>query len=135
MKIQSLFTKQPQQLRTQCQRELSAPLNRLKVLVHLLRDLLTVSLRSIHLWFFLIALATAVIPPSHSTEIGTAGSTRPLTLLVIACPCALVISTPVTIVTGLANAAKRGILVKGGIYLEKGRKTSAYCFRQDRHYY
>ena len=47
---------------------------------------------------------------------------RALVLLVIACPCALVISTPITIVSGLAAAARRGILVKGGVYLEDGRR-------------
>ena len=46
-------------------------------------------------------------------------------LLVIACPCALVISTPVTVVSGLAAAAKHGILIKGGVYLEQGRKLKA----------
>ncbi len=44
-----------------------------------------------------------------------------LVLLVIACPCALVVSTPITVVSGLAAAAKHGILIKGGAYLESGR--------------
>ncbi|MGV8603985.1 P-type ATPase, partial [Pseudomonas aeruginosa] len=49
---------------------------------------------------------------------------RALVLLVIACPCALVISTPVTIVSGLSAAARLGILIKGGVFLELGRKLS-----------
>ncbi|HAU0173136.1 TPA: HAD family hydrolase, partial [Legionella pneumophila] len=47
---------------------------------------------------------------------------KSLTLLVIACPCALVISTPVTVVSGLAAAAKQGLLIKGGSYLEVGHR-------------
>lgn len=47
---------------------------------------------------------------------------KALVLLVIACPCALVISTPVAVVSALAHAASRGILVKGGAYLEKARR-------------
>lgn len=53
---------------------------------------------------------------------------KALVLLVIACPCALVISTPVTIVSGLAAAAKHGILIKGGVYLEQGRQLKAIAF-------
>lgn len=49
---------------------------------------------------------------------------KALVLLVIACPCALVIATPVTVVSGLAAAARRGILIKGGVYLEEARKIA-----------
>ena len=49
---------------------------------------------------------------------------KSLVLLVIACPCALVISTPVTVVSALASSARQGILVKGGFYMEEGQKLS-----------
>lgn len=53
---------------------------------------------------------------------------RALVLLVIACPCALVVSTPVTLVSGLTAAARRGILVKGGAFLEAGRRLKVVAF-------
>lgn len=71
---------------------------------------------------FAIALAIAVFPPLFMDGDWLTWIYKALVLLVIACPCALVISTPVTIVSGLAAAARQGILVKGGVYLENGRK-------------
>lgn len=50
---------------------------------------------------------------------------RALALLIVACPCALVISTPVAVFSGLAAAARRGVLIKGGVYLENARKIKA----------
>ncbi|MGF6328162.1 Cd2+/Zn2+-exporting ATPase [Pseudomonas sp. BS3782 TE3695] len=71
---------------------------------------------------FILALAVAVIPPLFMDALWFDWIYRALVLLVVACPCALVISTPVTIVSGLAAAARKGILVKGGVYLEHGHK-------------
>ena len=73
----------------------------------------------------LLALAVAVIGPLVTADGWLAWTYRALVLLVIACPCALVISTPVTVVSGLAAAARRGIVVKGGVYLESGRRLRA----------
>jgi len=74
---------------------------------------------------FVIALAVSALGPWLLGWTWLQAVYKALVLLVIACPCALVISTPVTIVSGLAAAARRGILVKGGIYLEKARELKA----------
>lgn len=71
---------------------------------------------------FALALGIAIIPPLFMGAVWFDWIYRALVLLVVACPCALVISTPVTIVSGLAAAARKGILVKGGVYLEMGHK-------------
>ena len=73
---------------------------------------------------FVIALLAACIPPLAFGYPWFDSVYKALVLLVIACPCALVISTPVTIVSALAAAARKGILIKGGVYLEKGRKLA-----------
>lgn len=69
----------------------------------------------------LVALAIAVVPMAFG-EPFVPWLYKALVLLVIACPCALVISTPVTIVSGLAAATRHGLVVKGGVHLEQARK-------------
>ena len=73
---------------------------------------------------FVIALAVAAFGPWLAGWTWLTGMYKALVILVIACPCALVISTPVTVVSGLAAAARRGILIKGGVYLEEARKLT-----------
>lgn len=72
-----------------------------------------------------LAMLVAVLPPLLLAQPFQPWFYKALVLLVIACPCALVISTPVTVVSGLAAAARHGILIKGGVYLELGRKLKA----------
>jgi Zn2+/Cd2+-exporting ATPase len=74
---------------------------------------------------FIVALGVAVLPPLLFGLAWMPWIYKALVLLVIACPCALVVSTPVTVVSGLAAAAKAGILIKGGVYLEEGRKLKS----------
>jgi Cd2+/Zn2+-exporting ATPase len=71
---------------------------------------------------FALALAVCLLAPWLMGWTWMQAVYKALVLLVIACPCALVISTPVTVVSGLAAAARRGILIKGGVHLEGARK-------------
>ena len=73
---------------------------------------------------FLVAVVIGLVPPLLLGAGWQDWIYKALVLLVIACPCALVISTPVTIVSGLAAAARHGILIKGGVYLEEGHKLA-----------
>jgi len=74
------------------------------------------------------AATMATIPWAFGRDTGMHYFHTALVLLVVACPCALVISTPVTYVCGLAHAAQRGLLVKGGVYLETLGKIQTLCF-------
>ena len=82
-----------------------------------------------------LAAMVAVLPPlclgsrSLTPPDGVHGWLyRGLTLLVISCPCALVISTPVTIISAISSAAKAGVLFKGGLHLERLSKARVFAF-------
>lgn len=72
-----------------------------------------------------LALVLAVVPPLVFAQPWDVWIYRALVMLVIACPCALVISTPVSVVAGLAAMARAGVLIKGGVYLEGLAKLRA----------
>jgi Cd2+/Zn2+-exporting ATPase len=76
----------------------------------------------------LLALAVFAIPVLFYSGVWQVWLYKSLVLLVIACPCALVISTPVSIVAALACAARQGILIKGGIYIEAPAHLNAIAF-------
>lgn len=75
-----------------------------------------------------LAVAVALLPPSMAGQSWSAWFYSALALLVIGCPCSLVISTPISIVAALAGAARHGVLVKGGLYMEEPAKIKALAF-------
>ena len=76
----------------------------------------------------LLAIVLAIFPPILFGGGWITWLYEALVILVIACPCALVISTPVSIVAGLTSAAREGVLVKGGIFLEQPAKIQSIAF-------
>ena len=75
-----------------------------------------------------LATGVALLPPMMTGQPFGDWIYRGLVLLVIACPCALVISTPVSVVSALTNAARHGILIKGGLHIETLSRVRAVAF-------
>ncbi|MNS09679.1 putative cadmium-transporting ATPase [compost metagenome] len=74
------------------------------------------------------AVLMAVVPPLLLGQAWGEWIYRALALIVLACPCALVVSTPVALVAGIGNAARRGVLIKGGTHLEQAATIKVLAF-------
>jgi Cd2+/Zn2+-exporting ATPase len=77
---------------------------------------------------FLLAFSVAVLPPVFAHGAWAQWFYEGMVILLISCPCALVISTPVSIVAALTALARRGVLVKGGAYLEEAARVRTFVF-------
>ena len=75
-----------------------------------------------------LAVTVALVPPVVAHMPWHDAIYRALVLLVVSCPCALVISTPVSVVAALAGAARKGVLIKGGVHLERTSAVKCVAF-------